>query len=451
MFESLFGGETPLPVKVFIALLIVVGLVVITAWIVRRFGGERLGASAARGRQPRLALIDSAAIDGRRRLILIRRDNVEHLLIIGGPTDVVIEPNIVRAVAAARETSAPARAPAATDTLPRAVPLGDAGTWPLQPEPASRPEPAPRPVRSPVPEEPVQWSVEPEMPPPPAPRRPARTADPLAGLAAELARSPESPRLSMPTDLGGPGAFMPREPARPREREPVRGREAQIEREPIREREPARMREPELARTREPELARMREPELARSREPEPARSREPELARSREPEPARSREPEPARSREPEPARSREPEPARSREPEPARMREPELARSREPELARSREPEFARSREPEPPPSVADTDFNAGADQNLADMAQRLEAALRRPAKPNEARSAEPPTRAVNADASAAPPAHPRAVAPPTAEPSVARGEPKPAKSLYDSLEKEMANLLGRPSGKS
>src|SRR5664279_5714347 len=49
-----------------------------------------------RGRQPRLAVIDAATVDGRRRLVLIRRDNVEHLLMIGGPTDVVVEPNIVR-------------------------------------------------------------------------------------------------------------------------------------------------------------------------------------------------------------------------------------------------------------------------------------------------------------------------------------------------------------------
>jgi hypothetical protein len=46
-----------------------------------------------------LAVVDAAKMDGRRHLILIRRDNVEHLLMIGGPTDVVVEPNIVRATA----------------------------------------------------------------------------------------------------------------------------------------------------------------------------------------------------------------------------------------------------------------------------------------------------------------------------------------------------------------
>ncbi len=88
MFETLFGAEMPLAVRFFLAFLIVLGLIGATAWAVRRFGAGRLGAST-RGRQPRLAVIDYASVDGRRRLILVRRDNVEHLLMIGGPTDVV--------------------------------------------------------------------------------------------------------------------------------------------------------------------------------------------------------------------------------------------------------------------------------------------------------------------------------------------------------------------------
>src|SRR3974377_2276871 len=98
MLESLFGAEMPLPVRFFIAFLIVLALIIATAWALRRFGGDRLGTTNRRdGRQPRLAVIDAAAVDGRRRLVLIRRDNVEHLLMIGGPSDIVIEPNIVRA------------------------------------------------------------------------------------------------------------------------------------------------------------------------------------------------------------------------------------------------------------------------------------------------------------------------------------------------------------------
>ncbi|WP_119256229.1 flagellar biosynthetic protein FliO [Shinella zoogloeoides] len=54
-----------------------------------------------RNRTPRLAVLDAAAIDTRRRLVLVRRDDVEHLVMIGGPTDIVIESRIVSAAAEA--------------------------------------------------------------------------------------------------------------------------------------------------------------------------------------------------------------------------------------------------------------------------------------------------------------------------------------------------------------
>ena len=44
--------------------------------------------------EKRLDVVDHANIDGRRRLVLIRRDDVEHLILTGGPVDVVIETGI---------------------------------------------------------------------------------------------------------------------------------------------------------------------------------------------------------------------------------------------------------------------------------------------------------------------------------------------------------------------
>jgi hypothetical protein len=44
--------------------------------------------------EPRLAVVDHANVDGRRRLVLVRRDNMEHLIMTGGPVDVVIETGI---------------------------------------------------------------------------------------------------------------------------------------------------------------------------------------------------------------------------------------------------------------------------------------------------------------------------------------------------------------------
>jgi hypothetical protein len=149
--DSLFGFEVTGAARFVVAFVIVLALIAVTAWLVRRFGSGRLASAGGRGRQPRLAVIDAAAVDARRKLILVRRDNVEHLLMIGGPTDVVIEPNILRAAAANRDAPA-ARAAPIPDTMPRPVPLEEATMWPLQPEPAPRPQRTAPPVAA-------QWSA----------------------------------------------------------------------------------------------------------------------------------------------------------------------------------------------------------------------------------------------------------------------------------------------------
>jgi flagellar protein FliO/FliZ len=195
-------GDLPV-LKFALVFLFVLSLIGAAAWLVRRFGAARL--AAGRGRQPRLAVIDAAAVDGRRKLIIIRRDNVEHLLMIGGPSDVVVETNILRTGAANQRETATPRA----DSLPRAPALPDATTWPLQPEPTLTPR-AER-ART-LPEEPYPMSPPAiPVPPPPTPV-PVRTEppmarqqipnDPLMGLAAELSRTkpdatvrpPEPPR-----------------------------------------------------------------------------------------------------------------------------------------------------------------------------------------------------------------------------------------------------------------
>jgi hypothetical protein len=68
-------------------------------------GGDWLGFFAPRMR--RLAFIERAYLDGGRKLLLVRRDNVEHLILIGGPIDLVVETGIPAeaylAAAAAKE------------------------------------------------------------------------------------------------------------------------------------------------------------------------------------------------------------------------------------------------------------------------------------------------------------------------------------------------------------
>ena len=53
----------------------------------------------------RLAISDSIALDVRRRLILVRRDNVEHLILTGGPSDLVVETRDVAPAGLANATA----------------------------------------------------------------------------------------------------------------------------------------------------------------------------------------------------------------------------------------------------------------------------------------------------------------------------------------------------------
>jgi flagellar protein FliO/FliZ len=212
MFDTLFGADMPLAVRFFLAFLIVLGLIGATAWAVRRFGAGRLGASS-RGRQPRLAVVDYASVDGRRRLILVRRDNVEHLMMIGGPTDVVVEPNIVRAVAAPRDLPA-SRPTAGLDALPRAIPLpenGNGSGWPLAPESTVGLRASPR--LEPLPDEaPLFRPIE----PPPRPQR-----DTLAALADELSIRPTPPAPPVPPRKPMEARQEPRQETRQEARKPM--------------------------------------------------------------------------------------------------------------------------------------------------------------------------------------------------------------------------------------
>lgn len=135
-------------------------LLVIVLVIIRLVRNLTFGTFVAggRNRKTRLAVMDATAVDSHRRLVLVRRDDIEHLLLIGGPTDVVVERDI--------RLAAPRR-PALT---------GDGG---LQPVPATAapaakpraPQPAPAPARPA--QQPMTAAAPPARPrpaaPPPAP------------------------------------------------------------------------------------------------------------------------------------------------------------------------------------------------------------------------------------------------------------------------------------------
>jgi flagellar protein FliO/FliZ len=334
MFD-LFGAEMPLAVRFFLAFLIVLGLIGVTAWAVRRLGSGRLGTNGVRGRQPRIAVIDHASVDGRRRLILVRRDNVEHLLMVGGPSDVVVEANIVRATAVA----AGARGPAIAETTPRAIPLPELasnGSWPLQPDPAGSATGSAPPRRvSRI--EPAADEAGSLRPPSDTPSRSQRES--LTSLADDLASNPLAPAAPI----------APISPAPPRGRSTPPGRPLPVE-----------------------------------------------------------------------------------------------------------GQRPDSRAAAQPTSPEAIA------AADKTLAEMAQRLEAALRKP-KAVEAREAPMqtgPSRGANGEQapametptpSAVQAAPVRPLRPVEAKPARADSKASEGKAIYETLEQEMANLLGRQPNKT
>ena len=85
------------------------------------------------GTKKRLAVVDTLPVDGKRQLIIIRRDNVEHLILTGGPQDLVVEAGFVAETpVSARPTPPARRAP-----LPQAPQRAPVPQRPAAPEPAT--------------------------------------------------------------------------------------------------------------------------------------------------------------------------------------------------------------------------------------------------------------------------------------------------------------------------
>ena len=80
-------------VKYIVGLLIVLGLIALVALLARRLGmvpRATRDPSAPR----RLSITDVISVDAKRRLVLVKRDNQEHLLLLGPERDIVVERNI---------------------------------------------------------------------------------------------------------------------------------------------------------------------------------------------------------------------------------------------------------------------------------------------------------------------------------------------------------------------
>ncbi|HYH39513.1 MAG TPA: flagellar biosynthetic protein FliO [Azospirillum sp.] len=75
-----------------LALVFVIALFFVLTLLLRRFGFGN--AAATPRRQRRVSVVEIAPLDAKRRLVLVRRDEVEHLILLGSNGDLVIEPGI---------------------------------------------------------------------------------------------------------------------------------------------------------------------------------------------------------------------------------------------------------------------------------------------------------------------------------------------------------------------
>ena len=75
------------------SLLFAAALLVLLVWAFRTFFGKSNGV-ARRPPEKRLSVVERAPVDAKRTMYLLRRDDVEHLVMIGGPVDVVLETGI---------------------------------------------------------------------------------------------------------------------------------------------------------------------------------------------------------------------------------------------------------------------------------------------------------------------------------------------------------------------
>lgn len=143
--DALFGAGTPLAVRFILAFVIVLALIGVLVLILRRVGPNAVRNGAVRRGPARLGVLEVFQLDTQRKLVILRRDSTEHLVMIGGPNDVLVEANIVRAQPAAGSVERAAAAALAQQghiqQAPSAVANGAQAKAPPAERPAARAEP----------------------------------------------------------------------------------------------------------------------------------------------------------------------------------------------------------------------------------------------------------------------------------------------------------------------
>ncbi|MBB3949594.1 hypothetical protein GGQ76_000862 [Aureimonas jatrophae] len=211
---GLVGDSLAPVVSVVVSTAIVILLALVIIGLAKRvFAGT--GGMGGRSRAPRLAILDVSPVDPKRKLVLVRRDDTEHLLLIGGQNDLVVESGIQRVRTRRVDGPSAVRTEPEVAPEPRA-PLPQRRTPPQEtlvepPVPASREVqvPARRPVANPVRDastEPADLSITPA-----ATRALSQeTASDRTGERPLPARAPSEDRGSPPPEASAPAlpAFL---------------------------------------------------------------------------------------------------------------------------------------------------------------------------------------------------------------------------------------------------
>jgi flagellar protein FliO/FliZ len=405
-----FFGEQGARYATWVLTVIVLLILVLVVWnLLKRALGDRLNMGDRpdrRGRPPRLGITESFTVDRQgRRLVMVRRDNVEHLVMIGGPNDFVVETSIVRGErpAVARTESRQSDnelVPALVLSSPDSVPVAAAA--PMNPLP-----PAATPMaRAPYePAKPALYAAPQPVATKPAVDAPVSVAAPTPVVAQNIGE--KAPAIKAP-DAVKPAMSLA---DRFRAALPAVGTRAEAA-PPVEAAKPA----PAQA---ESVKAESMKPDLVKTDAPKVDVPRidgiKPDLPR---------------------------PEPARA-----------DVAKS---DLAKS---DLARAEAALDAQAAATARMSTAAEATRARMDDALQAVVTKPATPPPSAVAPVPVAAVSP-----PPVVPSPVAPPVVPPATVSAPPAPvgsqhpaaaskpvSKNPFDSLEEEMAKLLGRaPDGK-
>lgn len=128
--SSLLGGSGDTIITSALALGVVIVLIVLGLWVLKFFMKTGVG---MRPQGRRVQIVEQVQVDAKRQLLVIRRDNVEHLVMTGGPQDLLIETGIPAAEKPALAVRRPPTPQATEEARPPAPPPAVAMPEPPRP------------------------------------------------------------------------------------------------------------------------------------------------------------------------------------------------------------------------------------------------------------------------------------------------------------------------------